>query len=97
MSRRVENDRKSERPAVCPECIAGIMQLDHITYFTWLDEELIIVQNFPAWVCDICGRREFDAQAINRLNTLLNPAAGKAQVHSLRRRGSTSSSEQPHP
>jgi len=48
-----------------------------ITYFTWLGEELIIVPRFPAWVCDICGRREYDARAISHLDTLLDPNAGK--------------------
>ena len=28
-----------------------------MTYFTWLNEELITVPHFPAWVCDMCGRR----------------------------------------
>jgi YgiT-type zinc finger domain-containing protein len=46
--------------------------LQHLTYFTWLNEELITVPNFPAWVCDICGRREYDGRAITWLNTLLS-------------------------
>ena len=53
------------------------MHLRHITYFTWLDEELVTVPNFPAWVCDVCGRREYDAQAISWLVTILNPETGK--------------------
>ncbi len=54
------------------------MHLRHITYFTWLDEELVTVPNFPAWVCDVCGRREYDARAISWLVTILNPETGKA-------------------
>lgn len=53
------------------------MHLRHITYFTWLNEELVTVPNFPAWVCDVCGRREYDARAISWLATILNPEAGK--------------------
>lgn len=60
----------------CPECIAGLMRLKYITYFTWLNEELITVPNFPAWICDLCGRRDFDPRAVIWLNTLLNPSAG---------------------
>jgi len=50
-------------PAVfsCNECQAGMMRLQFITYFTWLDEELVTVPNFPAWVCDVCGKRIEDA------------------------------------
>ena len=61
----------------CSECQAGMMHLQHITYFTWLDEELVTVPNFPAWVCDLCGRREYDSHAISWLVTILNPETGK--------------------
>jgi YgiT-type zinc finger domain-containing protein len=53
------------------------MHSRHITYFTWLGEELITVQNFPAWVCDLCGKREYDGRAVSLLAMLLNPEAGK--------------------
>jgi YgiT-type zinc finger domain-containing protein len=61
----------------CNECQAGVMRLKFITYFTWLDEELITVPNFPAWICDVCGRREYDEKSISWLTMLLNPNAGK--------------------
>ncbi len=57
--------------------MAGMMRLKHITYFTWLNDELITVPNFPALVCDVCGRREYDQRAIKLLNTLLTPQAGR--------------------
>lgn len=60
----------------CLECQAGIMTMKPRTYFTWLAGELITVPDFPAWVCDVCGRSEHDVQAIIRLNILLNPGAG---------------------
>ena len=64
-------------PFPCYECAAGVMQLRHITYFTWLGEELITVPSFPAWVCDMCGRREYDERAISWLTMLLDPNAGR--------------------
>lgn len=57
------------------------MRLEYITYFTWLGEELITVPNFPAWVCDVCGRREYDEKSISWLAMLLNPDAGKPTGH----------------
>jgi YgiT-type zinc finger domain-containing protein len=67
---------------VCPECHAGLMRLEYLTYFTWLNQELITVPNFPSWVCDICGRREYDNRAITWLNTLLQPNTGhRRTVH----------------
>lgn len=65
---------------LCSECQTGILRLRPITYFTWLDDELVTVPNFPAWVCDVCGRREYDNRAVMRLNTLL--------THDVGRRGS---------
>lgn len=61
----------------CRECSAGVMQLRLITYFTWLGQELITVPNFPAWICDMCGKREYDERAISWLTMLLDPNAGK--------------------
>jgi YgiT-type zinc finger domain-containing protein len=61
------------RSNACYECHAGIMQPRHLTYFTWLGEELITVPHFPAWICDVCGKREYDEKAIQWLNMLLDP------------------------
>lgn len=71
-----ENESYDYQAAHCPECISGILRLRFMTYFTWLNDELVTVPNFPAWVCDVCGRREYDHRAISWLNTLLNPEAG---------------------
>jgi len=69
--------------------------MEAVTYFTWLDEELVTVPNFPAWVCDMCGRREFDPRAITWLNTLLNPATGGNTARKTRPPGQASTSDQP--
>lgn len=63
----------------CHKCQAGRMGLRSVTYITWLGDELITVPDFPAWVCDFCGRREYDDDALNRLSLLLSPEAGKKQ------------------
>jgi len=70
----------------CNECQAGVMRLTYITYFTWLDDELVTVPNFPAWICDVCGRREYDERAISWLSTLLNPDTGKSSARRRRPR-----------
>jgi YgiT-type zinc finger domain-containing protein len=67
----------AESGTLCSECHAGVMRLQYLTYFTWLNQELITVPNFPSWVCDVCGRRDYDPRAISWLNTLLNPGAGR--------------------
>ena len=73
------------KPVPCTECQAGMLQVRYITYFTWLGEELITVPNFPAWVCDVCGRREYDERAISWLTMLLSPNAGRPTSKTRRR------------
>ncbi|MEB2333010.1 MAG: YgiT-type zinc finger protein [Anaerolineaceae bacterium] len=61
----------------CDQCGVGMLRLRRVVYLAWLGEELVTVPNFPARICDVCGRREYDERAIAWLNTLLNPEAGK--------------------
>ncbi len=56
------------------------MHRDYVTYFTWLGDDLVTVPDFPAWVCDVCHRREYDMQALNQLSLLLSPNAGKSST-----------------
>ena len=61
----------------CNECHAGNLQPRRVTYFTWIGSQLISVPHFPAWVCDVCGRREYDMKAVMWLDMILDPNAGK--------------------
>lgn len=74
------------------------MHIRHITYFTWLGEELITVPHFPAWVCDMCGKREYDERAIAWLTMLLDPNAGKS-TRRVKRKPQPGTTKQnfPHP
>lgn len=88
---------KQQESYQCTECQAGVMHLRHITYFTWLNEELVTVPNFPAWVCDVCGRREYDTRAITWLVTILNPETGKATAAKRRVRPAQEKRDGPRP
>ena len=81
MSNFEEIDQQS---FVCKECQSGKMHLKHLTYLTWLGNELVVVPDFPAWVCDVCGRREDDVTALNRLSLILSPNAGKSSISKRR-------------
>lgn len=87
MSDEKETLQFTEQTTPCPECRSGVMHLHYLTYFTWLNQDLITVPNFPSWVCDVCGRREYDARAINWLNTLLNPSTGQRLDRRQRKAG----------
>ena len=62
----------------CHECQAGQMHREYVVYYTWIGDDLITVPDFPAWVCDFCGRREYDVHALNRLTLILSPNAGNS-------------------
>ena len=68
-----------ERTEYCDECQVGIPHIERATYYTWIEDELITVPDFPCWVCDVCGRREWDSQSLMNLNLILAPNAGKPQ------------------
>ena len=70
-------EEQEEYVRICPECHAGVFRLEYLTYFTWLNDELITVPNFPSWVCDVCGKREYDLRAVSWLNMLLSPTTGR--------------------
>lgn len=53
------------------------MHRESTTLLTWLGNELITVPDFPSWVCDICGRREYDQRGLSQLSLILSPTAGK--------------------
>jgi len=79
MDSKMSNTQVSAAPnsSPCRECNAGVMHLRHITYFTWLGDDLITNTNFPTSNSDMCGKREYDERAIAWLTMLLNPNAGK--------------------
>jgi len=60
----------------CQNCQGGRKHFCTATLMTWLGNDLITVPNFPAWVCDMCGHRNYDTEALAQLSLLLNPEAG---------------------
>ena len=66
-----------------------------VTYFTRLDQDLVTVPDFSAWVCDICGRLEYDFEALNNLAILLCPDDSKPAR--LKTAQPSSQQEQPSP
>ena len=92
---RSREDSWQEASRICPECHTGVFRLEYLTYFTWLNDELITVPNFPSWVCDVCGKREYDLHAVNWLNMLLSPTTGRKPR--IRRRSQRGSLNRPQP
>jgi YgiT-type zinc finger domain-containing protein len=57
----------------CLQCHVGHLHKKHIPYANWHASEFVVVQNMPAWQCDVCAYCELDAEVINRLLPLLGP------------------------
>jgi YgiT-type zinc finger domain-containing protein len=71
----------SDQTIPCSECQAGQMHRQYVAYYTWIGDDLITVPDFPAWVCDFCGRREYDMSALSQLSLILSPNAGSTPAH----------------
>ncbi len=67
---------------ICPECQTGQLKPDTVSYATWLDEEeLLFIPLFSAWICDVCGRVEYDERALELLEALLTGRRRHAPQH----------------
>jgi YgiT-type zinc finger domain-containing protein len=58
--------------ARCPHCMVGVMTPAKAFYCQWSDGHFITAPDFPAWVCDVCGAREYEPQAVLELQTLID-------------------------
>ncbi len=66
---------------VCPNCHAGALRKRPVTYAAWhtLSGEgavqFVVVPHIAAWLCDVCGIKLFDEEALAWLIPLLGPPA----------------------
>jgi YgiT-type zinc finger domain-containing protein len=56
---------------ICPVCRAGRLQKRSIAYLEWHGQNLLVVNRMPAMVCEMCGERVYDYEAIESLQKLL--------------------------
>ena len=78
----LRNSREPHSMIPCSECNIGQMHKTKVTYFTSLGENMVTVPDFPAWVCDICGKREYDHIALDQLALLLSPLSKLPKIKS---------------
>ena len=60
---------------VCSHCQMGTLQPRAVTFAHWFEGQFITIPNFPGWVCDYCGERDYDAAALEQLELILGPEA----------------------
>ncbi len=64
---------------VCPHCQTGTLRPRRVVFARWHGDQFITIPNFPGWVCDVCGEREYDAVALEQVQSVLGAE------HDLRR------------
>jgi YgiT-type zinc finger domain-containing protein len=67
---------KRDPKYTCSECKVGTLRRGDVFFFTIQGGQPICVPDFPAWVCDVCGRREYDSDAIADLLAMLEMKPG---------------------
>jgi YgiT-type zinc finger domain-containing protein len=77
-----------DQPAdpICSNCQVGSLRPKRVSYFAWEHGRFISVPDFPAWVCDVCGAREYDPEAVAQLRSLLSFLPSKKESHPRARR-----------
>ena len=55
----------------CSICGAGRLKKRAMAYLEWHGKNLLVVDRMPVYVCDICGERDYDSDAIESLQQLL--------------------------
>lgn len=73
---------------VCPQCQTGTLQLRRVVLAKWYGGQFVTMPNFPGWVCDVCGLREYDAVALEQINTVLGAELDLRQAAGRRARRS---------
>lgn len=56
---------------ICPSCRIGRLQKRSMAYIEWYGKNLLVADRMPVQVCDVCGERDYDTEAIESLQQLL--------------------------
>lgn len=67
----------------CTHCRLGHYQLDRLPYFTFLDEQLMVIPNVPAYRCDMCGHIRFNELFLYNLQYLIDRLTDRAPDDNL--------------
>lgn len=62
-------------PYVCPHCRLGHLKPGTAFYCRWMADTFLTIPDFPAWICDVCGNREYDVSALQDLRSALGGRA----------------------
>jgi len=64
----------------CEKCRIGHYHLTSAPYLRWLDDQIMVIPDSPAYACDICDNMVYDANFLDKLQMLLDQLAGDSQI-----------------
>lgn len=62
-------------------CAKHEIRLQPTIYTQWVENNLILIENVPAWVCEQCGETYYDPDVVERIQTLI--WSGKAPARTI--------------
>jgi YgiT-type zinc finger domain-containing protein len=74
---------------VCPHCQTGTLQPRRVVFAHWYGGQFITIPNFPGWVCDVCGEREYDSTALEHVQMILGTELDLRRTRGARARPGT--------
>lgn len=72
----------------CEYCHIGHIQSTLVPYLQWLEGQIMVIPNAPAFSCDICGYMEYDGDFVQKLDHLLERFTENIRSHELTRQRS---------
>ncbi len=55
----------------CPRCFIGRLDVKRAAFISVHQQQLVVLPNAIAYICDICGYQEFDDSAVKALSDWL--------------------------
>ncbi|MHA7827562.1 MAG: type II toxin-antitoxin system MqsA family antitoxin [Roseovarius sp.] len=66
----VKSGTPPAQPLSCTSCAGGNLQPDRVKLALWQGEDLLIVEDIPALVCQSCGERYFEDETAMSLDMM---------------------------
>lgn len=57
---------------ICEACGIGRFHQVNTPYLCWLEEQIVVVPDAPAMICDVCGEAIYDEDFVQALQLLLD-------------------------
>jgi YgiT-type zinc finger domain-containing protein len=65
-------------------CCNGKLRQDKTDFIVNMGNEIVIIKNVPALICDICGERYFSAEISRRIDKVMESYhTGKVKSHTV--------------